>query len=130
MPSRVYRICSTRFIRSDGYPTATSARSCATGGKLALPWQRIHFPEVSRAERWYSSVSATRSSRLRWAGKFLRSLGTHSEGVDSRAREAAMRRLVIIEGALHEDAWRYRDWAQAMKEYFEALDSVRLSSDY
>jgi uncharacterized protein len=53
--------------------------------------------------------------------------GNAQEGVDSRAREAAMRRLVIIDGALHEDAWRYRDWAQAMKEYFEAIDSVRLS---
>jgi uncharacterized protein len=48
--------------------------------------------------------------------------GNAQEGVDCWAREVAMQRLVMIEGALHEDAWRYRDWAKVMKQYFETLD--------
>jgi uncharacterized protein len=46
------------------------------------------------------------------------------------AREVAMRRLVMIEGALHEDAWRYRDWAQVMKQYFETLDKLDLDAEF
>ncbi|KAH9979847.1 Alpha/Beta hydrolase protein [Lactifluus volemus] len=46
------------------------------------------------------------------------------------AREVAMRRLVMIEGALHEDAWRYRDWAQVMKQYFETLDKLDLDAKF
>ena len=30
-------------------------------------------------------------------------------------------RLVVLEGALHEDAWRYRDWSRAMKQYLDDL---------
>jgi pimeloyl-ACP methyl ester carboxylesterase len=31
-------------------------------------------------------------------------------------------RFVVVEGALHEDAWRYREWTRAMKQYFEDID--------
>ncbi|KAH9053973.1 Alpha/Beta hydrolase protein [Lactarius deliciosus] len=31
-------------------------------------------------------------------------------------------RLVVLERALHEDAWRYRDWSQAMKQYLCDLE--------
>ena len=30
-------------------------------------------------------------------------------------------RFVVVEGALHEDAWRYREWTRAMKKYFEDI---------
>jgi pimeloyl-ACP methyl ester carboxylesterase len=30
-------------------------------------------------------------------------------------------RFVVLEGALHEDAWRYRDWSRAMRQYLEDL---------
>ena len=32
-------------------------------------------------------------------------------------------RLVVLEGALHEDAWRYREWTRAVKQYLEDLES-------
>jgi hypothetical protein len=32
-----------------------------------------------------------------------------------------LRRFVVVEGALHEDAWRYREWTRAMKKYFEDI---------
>jgi uncharacterized protein len=56
--------------------------------------------------------------------------GNAQEGVDCWAREVAMQRLVMIEGALHEDAWRYRDWAQVMKQYFETLDKLDLDAEF
>ena len=31
-------------------------------------------------------------------------------------------RLVVLQRALHEDAWRYRDWSQAMKRYLCDLE--------
>jgi pimeloyl-ACP methyl ester carboxylesterase len=31
-------------------------------------------------------------------------------------------RLVVLDRALHEDAWRYRDWSQAMKQYLCDLE--------
>ena len=33
-------------------------------------------------------------------------------------------RFVVVEGALHEDAWRYREWTVAMKEYLQDLESI------
>jgi len=30
-------------------------------------------------------------------------------------------RFVVLEGALHEDAWRGRDWSRAMKQYLDGL---------
>jgi len=32
-------------------------------------------------------------------------------------------RFVVVEGALHEDAWRYRDWMRAVKQYLKDLES-------
>jgi hypothetical protein len=31
-------------------------------------------------------------------------------------------RLVVLERALHEDAWRHLDWSQAMKQYLGDLE--------
>jgi uncharacterized protein len=31
-------------------------------------------------------------------------------------------RLVVLEGALHENAWGYRDWVRAMKQYLGSLE--------
>lgn len=36
--------------------------------------------------------------------------------------DGGMGRLVVLERALHEDAWRYRDWSRAMKEYLCDLE--------
>jgi uncharacterized protein len=47
----------------------------------------------------------------------LRASGGLEDGVDG-----AVGRLVVLEGALHENAWRYRDWAWAMKQYLESLE--------
>jgi uncharacterized protein len=27
--------------------------------------------------------------------------------------------VVVVDGALHEDAWRYREWTRAMKKYLD-----------
>jgi pimeloyl-ACP methyl ester carboxylesterase len=48
------------------------------------------------------------------------------EGVGSRMREQGRKllgRFVVVEGALHEDAWRYREWTRAVKQYLEDLQS-------
>ena len=45
-----------------------------------------------------------------------------SEGVGGSMRmQGALGRFVVVGGALHEDAWRYREWTRAMKEYFEDI---------
>ncbi|KAH9954940.1 hypothetical protein BC827DRAFT_913897 [Russula dissimulans] len=41
------------------------------------------------------------------------------EGVDTGRKVG---RWVVLEGALHEDGWQYRDWSRAMAEYFECND--------
>ena len=41
-------------------------------------------------------------------------------GMRERERKA-LSRFVVVEGALHEDAWRYRDWRRAVKEYFGSI---------
>jgi uncharacterized protein len=46
----------------------------------------------------------------------------YAEGDGDGGARGAVGRLVVLEGALHEDAWRYRDWAQAMKQYLETLE--------
>jgi hypothetical protein len=48
------------------------------------------------------------------------------EGVGSMVREQEQKllgRFVVVEGALHEDAWRYREWTRAVKLYLEDLQS-------
>jgi hypothetical protein len=48
----------------------------------------------------------------------------NGEGVvgGMRMREL-LGRFVVVEGALHEDAWRYREWRRAVKQYLEDLES-------
>jgi uncharacterized protein len=41
-------------------------------------------------------------------------------GVAGGSRES-LGRFVVLEGALHEDAWRYRNWSRAMQQYLEDL---------
>ena len=41
---------------------------------------------------------------------------------DMNGRRESLGRLVVLEGALHEDAWRYQDWSRAMKQYLEDLE--------
>ncbi|KAF8260457.1 Alpha/Beta hydrolase protein [Lactarius quietus] len=36
--------------------------------------------------------------------------------------DGSLGRLVVLERALHEDAWRHRDWSQAMKQYLGDLE--------
>ncbi|KAI9430534.1 Alpha/Beta hydrolase protein [Lactarius indigo] len=36
--------------------------------------------------------------------------------------DAGVGRLVVLERALHEDAWRYRDWSRAVKQYLCDLE--------
>jgi hypothetical protein len=42
-------------------------------------------------------------------------------GLEAGERREPLRRFVVLEGALHEDAWRYRDWSRAIKQYLEDL---------
>jgi uncharacterized protein len=57
----------------------------------------------------------------------MRTSGDIDEDVERRGeleageRREPLRRFVVLEGALHEDAWRYRDWSQAIKQYLEDL---------
>jgi pimeloyl-ACP methyl ester carboxylesterase len=52
----------------------------------------------------------------------LRASGGNQEGVGGSMRmQDSLGRLVMVEGALHEDAWRYREWTRAMKTYFEDI---------
>ena len=44
------------------------------------------------------------------------------EGAVAGERREPLGRFVVLEGALHEDAWRYRDWSRAMKQYLEDLE--------
>ena len=39
------------------------------------------------------------------------------EAAVADGRREPLGRFVVLEGALHEDAWRYRDWSGAMKQY-------------
>jgi len=43
------------------------------------------------------------------------------EGVDTGRKQEHLGRCVVLDGALHEDAWQYRDWSRAMVKYFEGL---------
>ena len=59
----------------------------------------------------------------------LQASGDTPEGeegvIGMREREQkVMSRFMVVEGALHEDAWRYRDWRRAVKEYLEDLESI------
>jgi uncharacterized protein len=55
----------------------------------------------------------------------LRASGGDQEGWEgvggSMRMQEPPRRFVVVEGALHEDAWRYREWTRAMKKYFEDI---------
>ena len=43
------------------------------------------------------------------------------EGAVADGRREPLGRFVVLEGALHEDAWRYRDWCRAMKQYLTTV---------
>jgi uncharacterized protein len=44
------------------------------------------------------------------------------EGVGGGMRmQEPLGRFVVVEGALHEDAWRYREWTRALKKYLEDI---------
>ena len=43
------------------------------------------------------------------------------EGADAGRKQERLGRCVVLDGALHEDAWRYRDWSRAMVKYLEDL---------
>jgi hypothetical protein len=46
------------------------------------------------------------------------------DGVGGGMRmQGPLGRFVVVEGALHEDAWRYREWTRAVKQYLEDLES-------
>jgi pimeloyl-ACP methyl ester carboxylesterase len=55
----------------------------------------------------------------------LRASGDNQEGWrgvgGSMRMQEPLGRFVMVEGALHEDAWRYREWTRAMKKYFEDI---------
>ncbi|KAI0315817.1 Alpha/Beta hydrolase protein [Amylostereum chailletii] len=42
------------------------------------------------------------------------------------ARAAGAERLVVVRGALHEDAWTRRQWAEEMKSYVQSLERERV----
>ncbi len=42
----------------------------------------------------------------------------------SMGMQEPLGRFVVVEGALHEDAWRYRKWTRAVKEYLEDLETT------
>ncbi|KAH9978356.1 hypothetical protein BJV74DRAFT_780759 [Russula compacta] len=56
----------------------------------------------------------------RWGGKYSDGAGAVVRPGAGRTREP-LGRLVVLEGALHEDAWRHRDWSRVMKQYLEDL---------
>jgi pimeloyl-ACP methyl ester carboxylesterase len=41
---------------------------------------------------------------------------------DMDGKRVSLGRFVVLEGALHEDAWRYQDWTRAMRQYLEDLE--------
>ncbi|KAI0260640.1 Alpha/Beta hydrolase protein [Gloeopeniophorella convolvens] len=43
-------------------------------------------------------------------------------GHDAGAPKGSTGRLVVLERALHEDAWKHREWVRAMKAYLEDLE--------
>jgi pimeloyl-ACP methyl ester carboxylesterase len=52
----------------------------------------------------------------------LRASGGNQEGVGGSMRmQEPLGRFVVVEGALHEDAWRYREWTRAVKKYLEDI---------
>jgi uncharacterized protein len=57
----------------------------------------------------------------------LRASENTQEGQEMMMREQPeqerkfLGRFVVVEGALHEDAWRYREWTRAVKQYLEDL---------
>ena len=55
----------------------------------------------------------------------LRATGGNQEGWEgvsgSMRMQEPMGRFVVVEGALHEDAWQYREWRRAMKKYLEDI---------
>jgi hypothetical protein len=50
-----------------------------------------------------------------------RNIEEGSEGGIAGKTQETLGRLVVLEGALHEDAWRYREWSRAMRQYLEDL---------
>ena len=55
----------------------------------------------------------------------FRDMDEKGEGAVADGRRGeSLGRMVVLEGALHEDAWRYRDWCRAMKQYLDDLGSV------
>ena len=61
----------------------------------------------------------------------LRASGGMSEDGERRCVAGESReplgRFVVLEGALHEDAWRYRNWSRAMQQYLEGLQHVPIN---
>jgi hypothetical protein len=53
-----------------------------------------------------------------------RDMDEKEEGAVADGRRESLGRMVVLEGALHEDAWRYRDWSRAIKQYLDDLRSV------
>lgn len=53
----------------------------------------------------------------------LRASGVNQEGDvgGSMRMQEPLGRFVVVEGALHEDAWQYREWTRAMKKYLEDI---------
>jgi hypothetical protein len=55
----------------------------------------------------------------------LRATAGNQEGWEavggSMRMQEPLGRFVVVEGALHEDAWRYREWTRAMKKYMEDI---------
>lgn len=47
--------------------------------------------------------------------------GREDVGGSMRMQEP-LGRFVVVEGALHEDAWRYREWRRAIKNYLEDIE--------
>ena len=47
--------------------------------------------------------------------------GREDVGSSMRMQEP-LGRFVVVEGALHEDAWRYREWRRAIKNYLEDIE--------
>ncbi|KAH9990019.1 Alpha/Beta hydrolase protein [Russula vinacea] len=112
------------FTHNAGFPIATSAHSSVTASHLfprGLARRAMVLvseqDEVVPPEMGREIFGALRASDDTQEGR---------EGVGSRMREQGRKllgRFVVVEGALHEDAWRYREWTRAVKQYLEDLQS-------
>jgi hypothetical protein len=78
---------------------------------MVLVSERDEVVPPAMGKKIFGALQASGGNQEGWEGV----------GGGSVRMQEPLGRLVVVEGALHEDAWRYREWTWAMKRYLEDI---------